>query len=477
MAYDSAGNNNGGAAGIHFINDAIATNTDGSSGPTVKEGQNVFQIYWDNDTLSTDCSQTPGTDAGANILINAGGPPNTSSFANIITNNWWYCGGGVKYYAPNSFYTIRVHGLDIEAYGKNVNPAVWFASTGNIPCLDCEIDGVELQDYFGPNVIPAVRNDSQSSNITVRGVRGYAPSTAPRGGYANVNTQGPMDVIASDDQLHMDTVSPLQKGQTGFFFGHDIGFRDDTARMFAPAAVRFPNLAQTNIAAVTNSGHTTFTTGIPAPDGTNGAAQFVSTSGAQFAYFYPQTRMTLAVGDFLIGKVWERSQTANGAPGILIVNPGKSSCSSVGPIVSGDGQGDWAYEVCKVMSAPSNPYWVGFYGQYDTAHAIQFYAPIFNHIPAGAISTNEAYAYASALTPYDHDCPVGTVCGLHAILNVPGLLPGSFTVSGLPSAASHPGLMAHVTDSTSVVTEGQGCSGGGSDHALAFSTGSKWKCF
>ena len=476
MGFDSSGNNNGGAAGIHFINDAIATSIDGLSGPTVKEGQNVFQIYWDNDTLSTDCSQTPGSDAGANILINAGGPPNTSTFANVITNNWWYCGGGVKYYAPGLFYTIRVRGLDIEAYGRNVNPGIWFVSPG-VPCLDCEIEGVELQDYFGSNVVPAVRNDSGSSNITVRGVRGYAPGTAPPGGYANINTEGPMNVIASDDQIYLDKISPLQKGQSGFFSGHDIGFRDDTARMFAPTAVRFPNLAITNMAAVPNSGNTEFTLGIPAPDGTNGAAQFASKSGAQFAYFYPQWRMTLAVGDFLIGKVWERSQTANGAPGILIVNAGRSACSTVGPAVNGDGQGDWAYVICRVISAPSNPYWVGFYGQYDTTHTMQFYAPLFNHIPATAISANEAYAYASAVTPYDHDCAVGTVCGLHASLVAPGMLPGSFAVSGLPSASSHPGLVAHVTDSTSIVTEGQSCTGGGSNHALAFSTGSKWKCF
>jgi hypothetical protein len=477
MAYDSAGNNNGGAAGIHFINDAIATAINGSSGPTVKEGQNVFQIYWDDDTLSTDCNQTPGSDAGANILIDHGGPANTNSFANVITNNWWYCGGGVKYYANDGFFTIRVKGLDIEAYGRNVNPGVWFANNGSGggPCLDCEIEGIELQDYFGPNVIPAVRNDATSGNITVRGVEGYTPGSPPLGGYKNINTQGPMNVIASDYDLNYDSISPLQKGQTGFFNGHMVGADDSITRLFAPAAVRFTNLAVTNMARVTTSGDTTVTTGVLSPDGTTSAATFTSTSGTRYAYLYPQTSTRVSVGDYFIGKVW----TTGGNNPLLINAVGTGFgefCQILPTIAGGDGQWDFVEVVCKVTAAPRSPYYMFLYAQYGKGR-VGLYGPVFVHIPSGTLSNNEVYAYAEALTSYDHDCQVGTVCGLHASLNVPGILPGRFTVSGLPSAASQPGLMAHVTDSTSVVTEGQSCTGGGSNHALAFSTGSEWKCF
>jgi hypothetical protein len=61
---------------------------------------------------------------------------------------------------------------------------------------------------------------------------------------------------------------------------------------------------------------------------------------------------------------------------------------------------------------------------------------------------------------------------------VPGLLSlGSVTVGVLPSANSHPGYAAYVTDSTSITTEGQACVGGTDKKALAFSNGSVWKCF
>jgi len=50
-------------------------------------------------------------------------------------------------------------------------------------------------------------------------------------------------------------------------------------------------------------------------------------------------------------------------------------------------------------------------------------------------------------------------------------------VAYLPSASSYPGAMAYVTDSTAISAEGQACSGGSSNKALAFSNGSVWKCF
>lgn len=54
---------------------------------------------------------------------------------------------------------------------------------------------------------------------------------------------------------------------------------------------------------------------------------------------------------------------------------------------------------------------------------------------------------------------------------------GSTTVGSLPSAASNPGAMIRVSDSTTVSAEGQTCVGSSSNNALAFSNGSLWKCF
>jgi hypothetical protein len=52
------------------------------------------------------------------------------------------------------------------------------------------------------------------------------------------------------------------------------------------------------------------------------------------------------------------------------------------------------------------------------------------------------------------------------------------TVSQLPpAAAGNAGQMRRVTDSTKITAEGQACEGGGSGAALAFSSGTVWKCF
>jgi len=58
-----------------------------------------------------------------------------------------------------------------------------------------------------------------------------------------------------------------------------------------------------------------------------------------------------------------------------------------------------------------------------------------------------------------------------------GAFPKALTVSILPSASSVPGGIFYVTDSTAITSEGQTCTGGSSTKALAFSTGSGWKCF
>lgn len=69
-------------------------------------------------------------------------------------------------------------------------------------------------------------------------------------------------------------------------------------------------------------------------------------------------------------------------------------------------------------------------------------------------------------------------------VSVPGVS-GSMTVLGgdgvavetLPPASDAVGQAYHVSDSTTITTEGETCAGGGTSHALAFSNGVTWKCF
>jgi hypothetical protein len=61
------------------------------------------------------------------------------------------------------------------------------------------------------------------------------------------------------------------------------------------------------------------------------------------------------------------------------------------------------------------------------------------------------------------------------ILTTPVL--SSMQVNSLPAASANPGMILRVSDSTAIVAEGQACTGGSNNNALAFSNGSVWKCF
>jgi hypothetical protein len=63
------------------------------------------------------------------------------------------------------------------------------------------------------------------------------------------------------------------------------------------------------------------------------------------------------------------------------------------------------------------------------------------------------------------------------LTDVGALQVGTTVVGSLPAAASVPGAIMRVSDSTAVAAEGQACVGGNTNVALAFSTGAAWKCF
>jgi len=64
-----------------------------------------------------------------------------------------------------------------------------------------------------------------------------------------------------------------------------------------------------------------------------------------------------------------------------------------------------------------------------------------------------------------------------ASVKIPGLAVTPIAVSALPTASTHAGFTQVVSDSTSIVTEGQTCVGSSGTSALAFSNGTIWKCF
>ena len=356
----------------------------------------------------TDDRNTPTDDKSAAVLIDG----RTNAGVGLVflyhgnTSN-----GGVKLYAGANVSQVVVDGLTTE--GQKGEPAVWIAATGTSGDrgTTAEVRNVEVAD--ATVTTPALQNDT--------GIAGSVLGSNLMG--QNVNVIGAATILSQyGPNLQSMTVSPLRQGQAGFFDGHVVGAIDNTERSFAPTAVRFTNLATTSATTwkFTGGRSTTFTAGITAPDGTSGAAQASVTGPAatESLYFYPPTNRTISIGDYFIGGVFIRSQTKNGYVGgtpiqIVISGTGaETSCRNVRNTVTGDGQWDWVYEICKVTAAPRNPYVIEMIGLFDSRHVLQAYAPVLNCIRAGTLSDNEAYAYAAALNSYANTCSVGSICGL-----------------------------------------------------------------
>src|SRR5271156_2213772 len=398
-----------GAVSVVTLSNVTANLTDipGNGPCTDITGQSFWIWLKDWGCGGTDDTNTPTDDKSAAVLIDG----RTNAGVGLVflyhgnTSN-----GGVKLYAGANVSQVVVDGLTTE--GQKGEPAVWIAATGTSGDrgTTAEVRNVEVAD--AAVTTPALRNDAGTAG-SVLGSNLICQ---------NVNVIGAATILSQyGPNLQSMTVSPLRQGQAGFFDGHVVGAIDNTQRSFAPTAVRFANLAITSAAAWTFTGgkNTTFVSGITAPDGTSGAAQASVTGPAtESLYLYPPTNRTISIGDYFIGGVFVRSQTENGYVGgspIQIVVSGtgaETSCRNVRNTVTGDGQWDWVYEICKVTAAPRNPYVIELIGLFDSRHVLQAYAPVLNRIRAGALSDNEAYAYAAALNSYANTCSVGSICGL-----------------------------------------------------------------
>jgi hypothetical protein len=370
-------------------------------------GQSFWVWLKDWGCGGTDDTNVPTDDKSAAVLIDG---RSNAGVGLVFLYHGNTSNGGVKLYAGTNVSQVVVDGLTTE--GQKGEPAVWIASTGmsGDSGTTAEVRNVEVAD--ASVTTPALRNDT--------GIVGSVLGSNLMG--QNVNVIGAATILSQyAPNLQSVTVSPLRQGQTGFFDGHVVGAIDNTQRSFAPTAVRFPNWAITSAPKWTFTGgrNTTFTSGITAPDGTSGAAQ-ASVTGAswQSLYFYPPTNRAISIGDYFIGGVFVRSQTRNGYTGgsamqIVVSGMGAGiSCRNIRNTVTGDGQWDWVYEICKVVTAPRNPYVIELIGQFDSKHVLQAYAPVLNYIPAGTLSENEVYAYAAALNSYANTCSVGSICGL-----------------------------------------------------------------
>jgi hypothetical protein len=206
-----------------------------------------------------------------------------------------------------------------------------------------------------------------------------------------------------------------RSGARGVINGVLAGQDDDSRRGFGPPTVRFANIASTASSGwiITNPTGVTTTTGVAAPDGTNGATSY-STIGVGSNVAYGPSSTTFAVGDYFIYGVWVQSTTnfplsfflpSGDLANTYIMNPKPTTV---------DGQWIWTWGISKITSAPRTSGEVVHYTIFNTTSPISLYAPIMLHIPSGKVSDNEAYEIAEHLQTYGSNCAVGTICQLPA---------------------------------------------------------------
>jgi hypothetical protein len=209
-----------------------------------------------------------------------------------------------------------------------------------------------------------------------------------------------------------------------------IGQTDAARRAFSPVSVRFPNLASqlASLWGVSRyDGTTSLTTEIKAPDGTTNAGRAESHSGGHIQeslWFTPgngHLAQKIMHGDWYIMGAWIRSGTANGysqsntqalAFGIDDAPPGMLAGTHSSAPNRGDGEWEWQWVAEKVTGTPRENVYIQFSAHFDSTHSIEAYAPILLHIPAEAVSDNEAYELAVDLQTYPDTAVPGDVSTL-----------------------------------------------------------------
>jgi hypothetical protein len=331
--------------------------------------------------------------------------PGTGPGSGLIEINR-YTGTGIKFYGGNSGGSITVKDLTVEAPFILNPPGVWISG----PNAGGFIQHVEIADTVGINpalvVDPEVNPNNVFAEFLATGITGsayfggfqYGGVTTPSGGLSN------------------QKATPTRQGLFGFINGHVYGQQDAHRRAFAPTAVRFPNLAQfssANWMLLPVGGTPTLTTGILAPDGTNGASQlsFAGGAGSTMSFSYHPGQflpVTIAAGDWFIGGVWAQSQTGNGyennAAGLYFQMTGANNFLSKPLGYNGAGQSssqwEWLWFAYKVLGAGTPSTNVAMYSRANSSFTIQAYAPVLIHVPANTLSDNEAADLAEHLATY-----------------------------------------------------------------------------
>jgi hypothetical protein len=419
LSMDSNGvfENQGAATNVTFTGCSFGVNgTVTTNGPGVRIGPNSFEIYFYDDVFDANSTATTGSPQHQAMVIDPGGTGNNNSGDVNIFNS--HANGGSIYINDNGQGASGIAVTNLVCEGQtDGHGCVWIPITNVNSGYD--ITNIQVADALPASPGVEVDGNGPTDGVVVKTTSGSSgPMTLLGNAPANQN-----GLVVTPDRQHV----------TGFMGGHVLGQVNAARRGFGPTAVPFLNLAATSPATWTFNGNGVITTGITAPDGTTGAGECSSTLGTANCFFY-NTNQTYAVGDIIIVGVWAQARTALGFSGSQTVVFTTPFCASptciyndisgtvgsgfiqqyiLGDANAGAPSAEWEFywKVYKV-AATGGVEQTQFAAVTDATHPANYYAPMLLHIPANAISDNEAAELGLNLQPYSNLCAVGTMCGL-----------------------------------------------------------------
>ena len=339
--------------------------------------------------------------------------PHTGQGSGLIEVNRM-AGTGIKFYGGRDGGSMLLRDFTQEGTGAITDPpGLW------ITCRHGNCGGyanhIEIADS-GINASAIVVDGSAANESYV-----FADMLYP--GNAKCTYDGPMTLGgfvwngACPNHGMSAGATPLRSGARGVIYGTLAGQADDARRGFGPVATRFTNLAPfSGWTLNTGSGGRVATTpGVADPGGTHNAVKYsqIGGSGPNSVNFYDNGSLSVAVGDYLIFGVWTKAEAATGYRSALqfyFSGAGDFAHTYISTPAPGsvDGQWNWNWGISRVTEA-SRPVHVAFFSSFDSTHPLAAYAPVLMHIPAGAISDNEAYELALHLQSFRSDSTVGQV--------------------------------------------------------------------
>lgn len=389
----------------------MESDRDDAYGPCVEIGGTSFWLWFTHCYFTGNRAALDDRDNRAAILVRDG--------YDIYIENCNFTDGGFKYYGRQEGWSFSIRNCTFEIPPPHAIHVVNGNDYGR-----GYIEGIELADSAGPH-------------STIR-IEGAPPDAITIFNVYPGLIEGAATVLNRYPNIYQLQVStPSRERQVGFWQGRVAAQHDSARRSFAPAVVRFANLAIQNTAQWArltfpfDSHNVAISDGRDAsPDGTKQAGRIKSTAlpsdregwltvGAQSG--------PLSATEYIVAGVWVRevehppvhSDNNGTALQVNLKDTGARFANGqsefmVAPPILGDGEWEWIAGYSIVTTLDSSPLCrIEFQLKcHDGGRVRDFYAPIFLRIPADQISPNEAAELVQHLSTWPPGTPAGCVTTL-----------------------------------------------------------------